>query len=41
MMILETMIHVIGLSLALVVIWGHIGYRYIKEMIKKRNDRNS
>jgi hypothetical protein len=38
---LETMVHVIGLSLALVLIWGHIGYRYIKEIIKKRNDRNS
>jgi hypothetical protein len=36
MTVLETMIHVIGLSLALVVIWGHIGYRYIKDKFKKK-----
>ena len=36
MTVLETMIHVIGLSLALVVIWGHIGYKYIKSKKNKK-----
>lgn len=35
MTILETTVHVVGLSLALVVICGYIGYKYIKS--KKDN----
>lgn len=36
MTVLETIIHVIGLSLALVVIWGHIVYKYIKSKKNKK-----
>jgi len=36
MTILETIVHVVGLSLAVIVICGYIGYKYIKSKnIKK------
>jgi hypothetical protein len=36
MTILETMVHVVGLGLAAIVIWGYIGYKYIKDKFKKK-----
>ena len=36
MTILETIVHVVGLSLAVIVIWGYIGYRYIKSKSRKK-----
>jgi uncharacterized protein YneF (UPF0154 family) len=36
MTILETIVHVVGLSLAVIVIGGYIGHKYIKSKYKKK-----